>query len=182
MGRDVVRRRRRFNARGRELRARVARRPQRLQHRGGGRRARGGADEPAPPPPPEAEEEAAAAPEEEAPEAAAATAAEQPADDEPRRRPTCRPARRRRARVIVDMLLANASPKIAFDQENPKRPDSASFARPALQGGHVRRRRAGVGRFQEHGPHAGASPRTRCPVMVARDPDRDAHAVELGLS
>ena len=143
------------------------------------------ADEPAPPPPPEAEEEAAAAPEEEAPEAAAAAAAEQPADDE-----SCEEAADVQGlldgaaqRVIVDMLLANASLKIAFDQENPKRPDSASFKRyeaykAATCGADVL---AWGGSKSDvlHDYRKGFLRVTRCPVMVAYDLDRDA---DVGLS
>ena len=145
---------------------------------------RAAADEPAPPPP-EAEEEAAAAPGEEAPEAAAATAAEQPADDE-----SCEEAADVQGlldgaaqRVIVDMLLANASLKIAFDQENPKRPDSASFKRyeaykAATCGADVL---AWGGSKSDvlHDYRKGFLRVTRCPVMVAYDLDRDA---DVGLS
>ena len=126
------------------------------------------ADAPAPPPPPEAEEEAAAAP-------------EQPADDE-----SCEEAADVQGlldgaaqRVIVDMLLANASLKIAFDQENPKRPDSASFKRyeaykAATCGADVL---AWGGSKSDvlHDYRKGFLRVTRCTVMVAyalaRDPD-----------
>jgi hypothetical protein len=86
-------------------------------------------------------------------------------------------------RVIVDMLLANASLKIAFDQENPKRPDSASFKRyeaykAATCGADVL---AWGGSKSDvlHDYRKGFLRVTRCPVMVAYDLDRDA---DVGLS
>ena len=128
---------------------------QRLQHGRGGRRARGRGRRRRRP---EAEEEAAPAAEPPAPAPPAAAddeAGEEeprprprpPEDDERRRgarggkrRPRPRTTRATRGnvqglldgaapRVVVDMLLANESFKIAFDQDNPKRPDSASWTR-----------------------------------------------------
>ena len=115
----------------------------------------------------------------------AAAAAEQPADDE-----SCEEAADVQGlldgaaqRVIVDMLLANASLKIAFDQENPKRPDSASFKRyeaykAATCGADVL---AWGGSKSDvlHDYRKGFLRVTRCPVMVAYDLDRDA---DVGLS
>ena len=81
-------------------------------------------------------------------------------------------------RVVVDMLLANESFKIAFDQENPKRPDSASWTRyeayKAATCGDQVLELGGSKSDVLHDYKKGFLRVTRCPAMIAYDLDRDA--------
>ena len=81
-------------------------------------------------------------------------------------------------RVVVDMLLANESFKIAFDQENPKRPDSASWTRyeayKAATCGEQVLELGGSKSDVLHDYKKGFLRVTRCPAMIAYDLDRDA--------
>ena len=83
-------------------------------------------------------------------------------------------------RVVVDMLLANASFKIAFAQDNPKRPDSASFKRyeayKAATCGDQVLELGGSKSDVLHDYKKGFLKVTRCPAMIAYDLDRDAVA------
>ena len=85
-------------------------------------------------------------------------------------------------RVVVDMLLANESFKIAFDQENPKRPDSASWTRyeayKAATCGEQVLELGGSKSDVLHDYKKGFLRVTRCPAMIAYDLDRDAVAPE----
>ena len=155
------------------------------------------ADVRAPPPPPEAEAEAAPAPhEEEASEAEPAAAAEPPADEEvapaaaadeeEEQAPEAAAADDEvqglldgaAPRVVVDMLLANESFKIAFAQDNPKRPDSASYERyeayKAATCGDQVLELGGSKSDVLHDYKKGFLKVTRCPAMIAYDLDRDA--------
>ena len=155
------------------------------------------ADVRAPPPPPEAEAEAAPAPhEEEASEAEPAAAAEPPADEEvapaaaadeeEEQAPEAAAADDEvqglldgaAPRVVVDMLLANESFKIAFAQDNPKRPDSASYERyeayKAATCGDEVLELGGSKSDVLHDYKKGFLKVTRCPAMIAYDLDRDA--------
>ena len=159
------------------------------------------ADVRAPPPPPEAEAEAAPAPhEEEASEAEPAAAAEPPADEEvapaaaadeeEEQAPEAAAADDEvqglldgaAPRVVVDMLLANESFKIAFAQDNPKRPDSASYERyeayKAATCGAAVLELGGSKSDVLHDYKKGFLRVTRCPAMIAYDLDRDAVAPE----
>ena len=132
--------------------------------------------------PPADEEAAPEATEEQAPEAAPA-----PEDDEEAAPPA--PAEDGDAdvqglldgaapRVVVDMLLANESFKIAFAQENPKRPDSASWTRyeayKAATCGAAVLEMGGSKSDVLHDYKKGFLRVTRCPAMIAYDLDRDA--------
>ena len=79
-------------------------------------------------------------------------------------------------RVVVDMLLANESFKIAFAQQNPKRPDSASYKRyeayKAATCGDQVLELGGSKSDVLHDYKKGFL--TRCPAMIAYDLDRDA--------
>ena len=81
-------------------------------------------------------------------------------------------------RVVVDMLLANESFKIAFAQENPKRPDSASWTRyeayKAATCGAAVLEMGGSKSDVLHDYKKGFLKVTRCPAMIAYDLDRDA--------
>ena len=81
------------------------------------------------------------------------------------------------------MLLANESFKIAFAQDNPKRPDSASWTRyeayKAATCGEQVLELGGSKSDVLHDYRKGFLRVTRCPVMVAYDLDRDA---DVGLS
>ena len=81
-------------------------------------------------------------------------------------------------RVVVDMLLANESFKIAFDQDNPKRPDSASYKRyeayKAATCGEQVLELGGSKSDVLHDYKKGFLKVTRCPAMIAYDLDRDA--------
>ena len=81
-------------------------------------------------------------------------------------------------RVIVDMLLANESFNIAFDQDNPKRPDSASWARyeayKAATCGAAVLEMGGSKSDVLHDYKKGFLRVMRCPAMIAYDLDRDA--------
>ena len=83
-------------------------------------------------------------------------------------------------RVVVDMLLANASFKIAFAQDNPKRPDSASYERyeayKAATCGDQVLELGGSKSDVLHDYKKGFLKVTRCPAMIAYDLDRDAVA------
>ena len=83
-------------------------------------------------------------------------------------------------RVVVDMLLANESFKIAFDQDNPKRPDSASWTRyeayKAATCGEQVLELGGSKSDVLHDYKKGFLKVTRCPAMIAYDLDRDAVA------
>ncbi len=85
-------------------------------------------------------------------------------------------------RVVVDMLLANESFKIAFDQDNPKRPDSASWTRyeayKAATCGEQVLELGGSKSDVLHDYKKGFLRVTRCPAMIAYDLDRDAVAPE----
>ena len=85
-------------------------------------------------------------------------------------------------RVVVDMLLANESFKIAFDQDNPKRPDSASWTRyeayKAATCGEQVLELGGSKSDVLHDYKKGFLKVTRCPAMIAYDLDRDAVAPE----
>ena len=85
-------------------------------------------------------------------------------------------------RVVVDMLLANASFKIAFAQENPKRPDSASYERyeayKAATCGDEVLELGGSKSDVLHDYKKGFLKVTRCPAMIAYDLDRDAVSPE----
>ncbi|CAH0371952.1 unnamed protein product [Pelagomonas calceolata] len=162
-------------------------------------------DEPVPPPPPEAEEEAAPAAEPPAP-APPAAADDEAGEEEPEEEqepeaadgeaPAAEEAPEAAAaddevqglldgaapRVVVDMLLANESFKIAFDQENPKRPDSASWTRyeayKAATCGEQVLELGGSKSDVLHDYKKGFLRVTRCPAMIAYDLDRDAVAPE----
>ena len=86
-------------------------------------------------------------------------------------------------RVVVDMLLATECFKIAFDPDNPKRPDSASWTRyeayKAATCGEQVLELGGSKSDVLHDYRKGFLRVTRCPVMVAYDLDRDA---DVGLS
>ena len=81
-------------------------------------------------------------------------------------------------RVVVDMLLANESFKIAFAQQNPKRPDSASYKRyeayKAATCGDQVLELGGSKSDVLHDYKKGFLKVTRCPAMIAYDLDRDA--------
>jgi len=83
-------------------------------------------------------------------------------------------------RVVVDMLLANESFKIAFAQLNPKRPDSASYKRyeayKAATCGDEVLEMGGSKSDVLHDYKKGFLKVTRCPAMIAYDLDRDAVA------
>jgi hypothetical protein len=83
-------------------------------------------------------------------------------------------------RVVVDMLLANESFKIAFAQDNPKRPDSASYERyeayKAATCGDQVLELGGSKSDVLHDYKKGFLRVTRCPAMIAYDLDRDAVA------
>ena len=85
-------------------------------------------------------------------------------------------------RVVVDMLLANESFKIAFAQQNPKRPDSASYKRyeayKAATCGAAVLEMGGSKSDVLHDYKKGFLRVTRCPAMIAYDLDRDAVAPE----
>ena len=85
-------------------------------------------------------------------------------------------------RVVVDMLLANESFKIAFAQDNPKRPDSASWTRyeayKAATCGEQVLELGGSKSDVLHDYKKGFLRVTRCPAMIAYDLDRDAVAPE----
>jgi len=85
-------------------------------------------------------------------------------------------------RVVVDMLLANESFKIAFAQDNPKRPDSASYERyeayKAATCGDQVLELGGSKSDVLHDYKKGFLRVTRCPAMIAYDLDRDAVAPE----
>ena len=85
-------------------------------------------------------------------------------------------------RVVVDMLLANESFKIAFAQDNPKRPDSASYERyeayKAATCGDEVLELGGSKSDVLHDYKKGFLKVTRCPAMIAYDLDRDAVAPE----
>jgi len=121
-------------------------------------------DEAAPPTPAEGGEEAPA--EEEEPAAAAADDEVQGLLDGAA------------PRVVVDMLLANESFKIAFAQDNPKRPDSASYERyeayKAATCGSDVLELGGSKSDVLHDYKKGFLKVTRCPAMIAYDLDRDA--------
>ena len=150
------------------------------------RRTRGGRPAPAPPPP--GRRPARRSPRRSAPEAP------RPRPRKMRRRPRPRTAddgRRRRPgpastcaapRAVVDMLLANESFKIAFDQDNPKRPDSASYKRyeayKAATCGDQVLELGGSKSDVLHDYKKGFLKVTRCPAMIAYDLDRDAVAPE----
>ena len=76
------------------------------------------------------------------------------------------------------MLLANESFKIAFAQENPKRPDSASWTRyeayKAATCGEQVLELGGSKSDVLHDYKKGFLRVTRCPAMIAYDLDRDA--------
>ena len=80
------------------------------------------------------------------------------------------------------MLLANESFNIAFDQDNPKRPDSASWARyeayKAATCGAAVLEMGGSKSDVLHDYKKGFLRVTRCPAMIAYDLDRDAVAPE----
>ena len=163
------------------------------------------ADVRAVPPPPEAEAEAAPAAEPPAPAPPAAADDEGEEEQEPEAAPA--PEEDEEAappapaaddaggaedvqglldgaapRVVVDMLLANESFKIAFAQENPKRPDSASWTRyeayKAATCGDQVLELGGSKSDVLHDYKKGFLRVTRCPAMIAYDLDRDAVAPE----
>ena len=163
------------------------------------------ADVRAVPPPPEAEAEAAPAAEPPAPAPPAAADDEGEEEQEPEAAPA--PEEDEEAappapaaddaggaedvqglldgaapRVVVDMLLANESFKIAFDQDNPKRPDSASWTRyeayKAATCGEQVLELGGSKSDVLHDYKKGFLRVTRCPAMIAYDLDRDAVAPE----
>ena len=76
------------------------------------------------------------------------------------------------------MLLANESFKIAFAQDNPKRPDSASYERyeayKAATCGDEVLELGGSKSDVLHDYKKGFLKVTRCPAMIAYDLDRDA--------
>ena len=82
-------------------------------------------------------------------------------------------------RVVVDMLLANESFKIAFDQDNPKRPDSASWTRyeayKAATCGEQVLELGGSKSDVLHDYKKGFLRVTRCPAMIAYDPVSYTH-------
>ncbi len=163
------------------------------------------ADVRAVPPPPEAEAEAAPAAEPPAP-APPAAAGDEAGEEEPEAAPAPEEEDEEAAppapaaddaggaedvqglldgaapRVVVDMLLANESFKIAFDQENPKRPDSASWTRyeayKAATCGDQVLELGGSKSDVLHDYKKGFLRVTRCPAMIAYDLDRDAVAPE----
>ena len=162
---------------------RVARRPQRFQHRGGGRRARGGGRR--------ARAAAAAG----GRRGGGGRARGGPTRLRPRPRPSSprttraarRPlragtARRRRARVIVDMLPRESEPRRSRStEENPKRPDSAAGATAYKAAGTCGATcwRGAVPLAQTTGAGLSArAARSWSPTTL----DRDARRVELGLS
>ena len=163
------------------------------------------ADVRAVPPPPEAEAEAAPAAEPPAP-APPAAAGDEAGEEEPEAAPAPEEEDEEAAppapaaddaggaedvqglldgaapRVVVDMLLANESFKIAFAQENPKRPDSASWTRyeayKAATCGDQVLELGGSKSDVLHDYKKGFLRVTRCPAMIAYDLDRDAVAPE----
>ena len=163
------------------------------------------ADVRAVPPPPEAEAEAAPAAEPPAP-APPAAAGDEAGEEEPEAAPAPEEEDEEAAppapaaddaggaedvqglldgaapRVVVDMLLANESFKIAFDQDNPKRPDSASWTRyeayKAATCGEQVLELGGSKSDVLHDYKKGFLRVTRCPAMIAYDLDRDAVAPE----
>ena len=164
------------------------------------------ADVRAVPPPPEAEAEAAPAAEPPAPAPPAAADDEGEEEQEPEAAPAPEEEDEEAAppapaaddaggaedvqglldgaapRVVVDMLLANESFKIAFDQDNPKRPDSASWTRyeayKAATCGDQVLELGGSKSDVLHDYKKGFLKVTRCPAMIAYDLDRDAVAPE----
>ena len=84
------------------------------------------------------------------------------------------------------MLLANESFKIAFAQDNPKRPDSASYERyeayKAATCGDQVLELGGSKSDVLHDYKKGFLKVTRCPAMIAYDLDRDAVAPEEPVS
>jgi hypothetical protein len=85
-------------------------------------------------------------------------------------------------RVVVDMLFANESFAIAFNQTNPKRPDSASFVRyeayKAATCGAAVLASGGSKSDVLYDYKKGFLRVTRCPAMIAYDLDRDDVASE----